>query len=138
MVGSLGLGNGELDQLVLKFVDSFAVLPDSRDQLIKNLVYLARKADLDCQALVGRMSLVGRRAMLDIKTAPPTVDAIITFFKVCLQIEQVQVSAVLEQMLTLTVRLATDTQYGATREAAIELNASLQEKVGATDYLTAY
>lgn len=108
MVQSLGLSKDEFDQLVIKFVDGFAVLSDSRDQLIKNLVYLARKADLDHSALMGRMSLVGRRAMLDIKTAPPTVEAIMTFFKVYLQIEQLKLSDVLEQMLSLTVRLATD------------------------------
>lgn len=101
---------------------------EQKDLFVKNLVYLVNeqikstdpniKKDFNIEKLYGKVSFIGRKLMLDIRTAVDRLEAILCFFSLSLELfQQIESDPTSETsatrstssaILNLTQRLSTD------------------------------
>lgn len=143
----LGLESEEVGKWAHELTNAVAknLNDELKDQIIKNLVFLLQHSEVDSTALYQRLAHLGRKAMNDIRTAKPHLGAILLLFSVSIQVllEQGKLQAACPHILSLTIRIATDEQYGREdtvqlRQAADEVHHSMQQALGAMPYLESY
>lgn len=124
------------------------VLEEQKDQFVKNLIYLVNELltstdpniqqDFNIEKLYAKVSFIGRKLMLDIKTAPDRLEAILCFFSISLELfQQTEHDPESETsptrltsfaILNLTQRLATDQQY-TTHQKIKETSLTIQDNL---------
>lgn len=109
------------------------VLEEQKDQFVKNLVYLVNEQlnstdsniqkDFQVEKLFGKVSFIGRKLMLDSRTATDRLETVLCFFSISLQLfqqtgedpqsETSPTRLTCFSILNLTQRLSTDQQYAS-------------------------